>query len=126
MSVSSSRRQFLRGASSLGALSALSLPACLSAATEASASADGYKALVCIHLQGGNDAFNTLIPYDAASNANYLALRGYASDASPGLGIPASALENFRGPSQGGLQVAFNPSLKNIFKLRVRTTSEER
>jgi len=32
---------------------------------------DDYKALVCVYLYGGNDSFNTLVPYDAAHYAAY-------------------------------------------------------
>ena len=34
-----------------------------------------YKALVCVFLYGGNDANNTVIPYDTAGYNNYAALR---------------------------------------------------
>jgi len=37
--------------------------------------APGYKALVCIFLQGGNDGENTLIRYDNAGYQNYAAIR---------------------------------------------------
>ena len=37
----------------------------------AAASTSGYKALVCVFLFGGNDAFNMLLPTDAASWAAY-------------------------------------------------------
>ena len=36
----------------------------------------GYKALVCVFLFGGNDANNTLIPFDTAGYANYSTIRG--------------------------------------------------
>jgi uncharacterized protein (DUF1501 family) len=36
----------------------------------------GYKALVCVFLFGGNDANNTVIPFDASGYQNYAALRG--------------------------------------------------
>jgi uncharacterized protein (DUF1501 family) len=35
-----------------------------------------YKALVCIFLYGGNDANNTVVPFDTAGYANYQRLRG--------------------------------------------------
>ena len=34
-------------------------------------SATDYKALVCVFLFGGNDANNTLIPFDTTGYANY-------------------------------------------------------
>ena len=36
---------------------------------------DDYKALVCLFLNGGNDANNLLIPYDTTGYANYAAAR---------------------------------------------------
>ena len=35
-----------------------------------------YKALVCVFLFGGNDANNTLIPFDTAGYTNYATVRG--------------------------------------------------
>ena len=39
-------------------------------------SSQDYKALVCIFLYGGNDANNTLVPFDKADYGNYASLRG--------------------------------------------------
>jgi uncharacterized protein (DUF1501 family) len=35
-----------------------------------------YKALVCVFLFGGNDANNTLIPFDTTGYATYSSIRG--------------------------------------------------
>ena len=35
-----------------------------------------YKALVCVFLFGGNDANNTLVPFDHSGYTNYAAVRG--------------------------------------------------
>jgi uncharacterized protein (DUF1501 family) len=35
-----------------------------------------YKALVCVFLYGGNDANNTLVPFDSNGYSNYASLRG--------------------------------------------------
>ena len=83
---SASRRAFLRrgGALSLAA-SAAPWALTLSAISDAAAqSAPDYKALVCVFLQGGNDHWNTLVPYDAAHHALYQGLRSniaYSRDA---------------------------------------------
>lgn len=42
----------------------------------AAATASDYKALVCIFLLGGNDHYNTLVPYDPTSHALYAKPRG--------------------------------------------------
>jgi uncharacterized protein (DUF1501 family) len=71
------RREFLRrsiraalgGASLYSALGNLRLVA---AAARQNAYAFGdYKALVCVYLYGGNDSFNTIVPYDTAHYGSY-------------------------------------------------------
>ncbi|MDV5168508.1 DUF1501 domain-containing protein [Photobacterium rosenbergii] len=57
-----SRRHFLKSSTALGALSAV--PG-LSLSKQAVAGDDGFKALVCIFLFGGNDAYNMVVPVDA-------------------------------------------------------------
>ncbi|MFT3858540.1 MAG: DUF1501 domain-containing protein [Aquabacterium sp.] len=68
------RRTFLRRAaalSSMGVAGPLGLN--LSAITEAAAQSagSGYRALVCIFLHGGNDAFNTVLATDSTSWQHY-------------------------------------------------------
>ena len=69
------RREFLslclKGGVSMAALTSMQLKAMTSLATPA-ASADGFKALVCIFLKGGNDSFNMLIPQQGDPLAAYL------------------------------------------------------
>lgn len=72
-----SRRQFLQQASSLSMLGA-SAPLAMSLAAAGSVSAAGatdYKALVCVYLHGGNDAFNTVLATDDTSWEHYTAVR---------------------------------------------------
>jgi len=61
--------------------------------TAASGAASGdYKALICITLAGGNDAFNTVLPTDEASWAAYQRQRantGAAAIALPAAGVAA-------------------------------------
>jgi len=67
------RRHFMRH---LGGLSTLGIGTYLSTNSSSafSASLSGYKAIIAIHLAGGNDGNNTLIPMDAAYN-DYQAAR---------------------------------------------------
>ena len=81
----------------------------------------GYKALVCVFLNGGNDGNNMVIPYDTPNYNIYAASR-------PGLAISQASLVPFNNPpSMGGRQFAFHPSmpeLKTLFnsnKLAVAT-----
>ncbi|MEO6803830.1 MAG: hypothetical protein ABI197_11385, partial [Granulicella sp.] len=72
-----------------------------------------YKALVCVFLYGGNDANNTLVPFDTAGYANYSKLRGP-------LALPQSNLPGQPGLIQlGGTSSNFslNSSLPDIATL---------
>lgn len=73
-----SRREFLRQSAAFSALGAAAPFAMNLAAMGAAAAADNpqdYRALVCIFLTGGNDAFNTVLATDTASWTNYSAVR---------------------------------------------------
>ncbi len=83
MSLNASRRLFLRQASAMSALGAVGAPLALNLAAMGSAaaqSAGDYKALVCIFMFGGNDAYNMVLPTDTASWANYGNVRNQAPD----------------------------------------------
>lgn len=72
MKFTNNRRQFIKslGQGLLGsaALSSGLMPLLANAQTS---SGSKYKALVCINLEGGNDAFNTLVPTGEANYATY-------------------------------------------------------
>lgn len=72
-----SRRHFLRyagGMTALGSAAPLALNLGLMGHAAAQ-SANDYKALVCVFLNGGNDAFNTVLATDAASWSAYTSTR---------------------------------------------------
>lgn len=88
------RRDFLRGvlATTAGVVtrgSTLGLLAATNAAA-VSATTDGYRALVCIFLSGGNDGYNLLIPTDSKRYATYKTARG-------NLALPADSLVSLNG-----------------------------
>lgn len=101
-----SRRGFLQRAAGFAALGgggplALNLAALSSASAQ---SASGYRALVCIFLNGGNDAFNMVLPTDDASWAAYTTTRNQApssiallKDVAPNPGAAASSVERLGG-----------------------------
>ena len=67
-----SRRLFMRHASTMGALAGAGAPLALNllaAGTAAAQTAGDYKALVCIFLFGGNDAYNMVLSTDGANGA---------------------------------------------------------
>ncbi len=82
--IDASRRLFLRHAGAMGALlGPVAAPLALNLAALGTASAQAapdYKALVCLFLFGGNDAFNMVLPTDTSSWANYSAVRNQAPD----------------------------------------------
>lgn len=77
-----SRRLFLKQSAALSTLGAAA-PWAMNLAAAGAASAAGasdYKALVCVFLQGGNDAYNTVLSTDAGSWSNYVAVRNQVPD----------------------------------------------
>ena len=76
----------------------------------------GYKALVCVFLNGGNDGNNMVIPYDDAHYANYSASRPGLAIAKAGGVLDPTKLND--PASMGGRQFALHPSmleLKNLY-----------
>lgn len=93
-----SRRVFLRHAGALSGLGAAGAPLALNLAgigAAAAQSAADYKALVCLFMFGGNDAYNMVLPTDTTSWAHYTMLRNQSPDSiallAPGTAPNASA-----------------------------------
>jgi uncharacterized protein (DUF1501 family) len=113
-----SRRQMLRRLGALGA-SAAAAPWLMNLAAMSPARAaagGGYKALVCVFMYGGNDAYNTVVPTDADSWAKYLAARNAGDD--PLALAPVGAQ-----PQKGG---AFNATLGGVLPFTPRTAQSGR
>lgn len=100
--------------------SAMASPASVSAFT-------GYKALVCVYLAGGNDAWNTLVPIDDPRYATYVTSRngiysasntgGLALDRAPASG-PAQLLPLTGAAGSGSSAYALNaamPELRTLY-----------
>ena len=84
MTHNTSRRQFLQATAGLGAVlggraslatSLAGLAALSAQGAQAANLSGGYKALVCVFLNGGNDSHNWLVPTDPAGYASYAAAR---------------------------------------------------
>ena len=98
--MNTSRRHFLRAASGITAASAgaLAQPFCTPLAmslagigsiaahnANAADTSNGYRALVCLFMDGGNDSHNWVVPTDPSGYAEYASARG-------GLALPVDAL----------------------------------
>jgi uncharacterized protein (DUF1501 family) len=115
------RRAFLRRSAQL-AFTGAALPTVLNLAAigEAAAfNATGYKALVCVFLNGGNDNWNTVVPYDNTNYDLYSAVRGGGAGRTAGgiaLGQAAltSTLLSPTTPLSGGRQFALPPTMAGL------------
>jgi len=124
------RRLFLKqsGAFSLmGAAAPLAMNLAAASALAAPAATD-YRALVCVFLYGGNDAFNTVLATDDPSWANYTAvrnqqpesialLRNKAADKTQTPGSPAwlgGVLPISPATVQAGRSFALHPMLPDV------------
>ncbi len=96
------RRNFLKHSAAATALPALPFSISVAdAATPIGPSSDesGYKALVCVFFNGGNDSHNTVVPYQGAEYTAYNMARRSSSSApnglavNGGLALPQSALD---------------------------------
>lgn len=124
------RRLFLKQAwalSTLGAGAPLAMSLAAASAV-AAASATDYRALVCVFLQGGNDAFNTVLATDEASWSSYSAVRNQQPDSiallrngpadhSKRVGSPAwlgGVLPISAANAQAGRSFALHPMLSDL------------
>ncbi|MBW8748384.1 MAG: DUF1501 domain-containing protein, partial [Acidobacteria bacterium] len=106
------RREFLKYASriTMGAGAAPLIPRLISAPllAQAGGSNSGYRAIVCVYLDGGNDGNNTVIPADSYYSQ-------YATGRAA-LAIDRTSLLNLQATS-GGRLFGLHPSLKNVASL---------
>jgi len=108
-----SRRKFLSHTCSLGAASTTVGSSILQlglARQAAAQSADGYRALVCILLAGGNDSYNMLVPMDNDQHSEYSKLR---SD----LALEQSSLLPLSGSTAQGRRYGVHPGMSAVQNL---------
>jgi len=106
-----SRRQFLGEAScaavsSIPVLSSL-LSLSVTGKLAASESSDGYRALVCVFLSGGNDSFNMLTPLGGEAYAEYVASRA-------DLALPPAQLIEVAPENSGGRRFGVHHRLPQL------------
>jgi uncharacterized protein (DUF1501 family) len=97
------RRSFLCHAGALAGSAALGQ---LGAFAARAAATDGYQALVCIFLVGGNDSNNMIVPVDTAGYANYSQIRST-------LALPQAQLLPLLEPG-GVLRYGLHPALPGL------------
>jgi uncharacterized protein (DUF1501 family) len=112
----------LGGAAACGALGNLALLSAAANAQSRGTIPSDYKALVCVFLYGGNDSFNTIVPYDATRYNIYRATR--PALALPQAGITAMALNPQAiqaglpgGPPSDGGSYGFHPAMPELRQL---------
>jgi uncharacterized protein (DUF1501 family) len=90
---------------------AASIPSGSALPGTAAAAASDYRALVCIFLNGGNDASNLIVPYDSSGYAAYAAAR-------TALALPQAGLLPLNPRTSDGRRFALHPAtaeLKALF-----------
>lgn len=109
------RRGFLHGLSTLGfgSMAAGSTSFSPYAYAQMPTLAD-HKSLVCVFLYGGNDSWNTLVPYSQAEYRAYAQSRGLGQ--TWGLALERSQLLPITSDAEGsdGTAYAFNPNLRAL------------
>ena len=102
------RRTFINCASLAAAGNLLGLRPFGALNALAQSSSSDYKALVCVFLFGGNDANNTLIPFDTTGYGEYSSIRGDLALAQSTL-LPLTPAPNFAlHPNLPDIQTLFN------------------
>ncbi|WP_461538807.1 DUF1501 domain-containing protein [Spongorhabdus nitratireducens] len=97
-----SRRRFMKG--SACAATALMASPLTGLKSAHAAESDDYKALVCIFLKGGNDAYNMVVPAGGAAYEQYSQLR-------PGLAIAADKLIPTGRQTENGVALGLHPAM---------------
>ncbi|MGB7266348.1 MAG: DUF1501 domain-containing protein [Terracidiphilus sp.] len=102
------RRSFISYASMAAAGNILGLRPFGALNALAQSTGSDYKALVCVFLFGGNDANNTLIPFDTTGYGQYSSIRGDLALAQNTL-LPLTPAPNFAlNPNLPDIQTLFN------------------
>jgi uncharacterized protein (DUF1501 family) len=118
------RRAFLRRSAQL-AFTGAALPTAINLAAigEAAAfNATDYKALVCVFLNGGNDPWNTVVPYDNTNYDLYSTIRGGgAGRTAGGIALGQASLTSTllapTTPLANGRQYALHPVMTGLTSL---------
>lgn len=103
------RLLYTGGRAALGAAALVSRLGMVSAFAQGAGGSGDYKALVCIFLNGGNDAFNMVVPYAQSEYDYYAQVRPTVALARAGL-LPIS-------PASAGRQFGLHPNVPELAAL---------
>jgi uncharacterized protein (DUF1501 family) len=103
-----SRRKFLCGATAV----TMSTPAFMSALTK-NAYAASNSILIVYELNGGNDAFNMVIPWDTTGNGAYQTARANIALSSAAVMAAGSNFDATPSATGNGTSFAFNPTMSS-------------
>jgi uncharacterized protein (DUF1501 family) len=109
-----SRREFLKRCCAVGATAATAHLTRFGMMTANAQSTSPYKALVCIFMNGGNDANNMVVPLNASSTAAHPATYSAYAQARGGLALGQGAVLPIGTP---GGSYGLHPALTNIQRL---------
>jgi uncharacterized protein (DUF1501 family) len=117
-----SRREFLKAATLTAAVTQSGMPWFFNlslAGTAAAQTANDYKAIVCVFLEGGNDSFNTILATDTPSWTQYRRWRdtGTIPTYLPPVGSDGGVLPITPKTSQSGRTFALHPNLSGLVDL---------
>ncbi|MEE9322716.1 MAG: DUF1501 domain-containing protein [Granulosicoccus sp.] len=99
------RRNFLKQNLALAGCMASGFNMFSGAQSAQAATLNGYKALVCVYLEGGNDSFNMFVPSSASEHADYATARQFIAIPREQL-LPVSP-----GSYSDGASYGFHPSM---------------
>ena len=102
--MNTNRRKFLTSSSALTASALAGNLGTWGVESANAAAAQGYKAVVCVFLFGGNDSNNMIVPF--TDYGEYAAVRTAASN----VALTQAQLVQFNAPSQGNKAYGFHPS----------------
>jgi uncharacterized protein (DUF1501 family) len=108
-----SRRDFLRCVASAGVLRAAApfgMQLAGIGAAAATQNPQDYRALVCVFMFGGNDSYNTILPFDKSEFDVYRNIR-------PEIALPLESLLEIRPENASGRRFALHPALAPMQKL---------
>ncbi|PSU49093.1 hypothetical protein C9J12_08835 [Photobacterium frigidiphilum] len=105
-----SRRHFLKGSAALSATTAAATLPSITSAADMITNPSDHKALVCVFLFGGNDAYNMVVPVTDSAYTNYLAAR-------PDLGLKLDEINTTGLLTDNDIEVGLHHAMSSLLPL---------